>query len=156
MARPLPGVAAAALRAALRWQWGWWALRVARPRLLGRIMGVPKGWPTENPELDEIRDSLFPTAAKRDGVVFDVLVSEPACNTYPLEDVAVPTLLVHAADDTLAPYRCAPTAAARIPGARLVTVDRGGHLYLDHLAELRAATRGFVREAVVHGAPVRS
>jgi pimeloyl-ACP methyl ester carboxylesterase len=36
-------------------------------------------------------------------VAFDALVSEPMWNEFPLEDIAVPTLLVHAADDRLAP-----------------------------------------------------
>ncbi len=81
-------------------------------------------------------------------VAFDAVVSEPASNSFPLEDIRVPTLLVHAADDRLAPYECVPPAAARIPGARLVTIEAGGHLFLDHAADVRQATTAFVRDLV--------
>ena len=73
-------------------------------------------------------------------------MSEPASNTFPLEDIAVPTLLVHAADDRLAPYEHVPVAAARIPNLHLVTIPAGGHLFLQHQAEVRRATTTFVRE----------
>jgi pimeloyl-ACP methyl ester carboxylesterase len=64
------------------------------------------------------------------------------------EDIAVPTLLIHAADDRLAPYEHVPPAAARIPGARLVTIDSGGHLFLRHAHEVRAASTAFIRHVL--------
>jgi pimeloyl-ACP methyl ester carboxylesterase len=69
------------------------------------------------------------------GVVFDSLVSEPASNSFPLEDIGVPTLIVHAPDDPLANYEHAIKAAARIRGAQLVTIGGGGHLFLGHEAD---------------------
>lgn len=45
------------------------------------------------------------------------LPSTPAC----------PTLLLHAADDRIAPVALAHEAAGRIPGARLVELPSGGH-----------------------------
>jgi pimeloyl-ACP methyl ester carboxylesterase len=117
-------------------------------------MGVPKNWDTSGDrDFLAIRDALFPIKPKKLGVAFDALVSEPASNDFPLEDIRVPTLLVHAADDRLAPYDHVPAAAARIPNARLVTIDAGGHLYLRHDARARAATSGFIDD-VIGGAPV--
>jgi pimeloyl-ACP methyl ester carboxylesterase len=55
------------------------------------------------------------------------------------------TLLVHAADDRLAPYEHVPAAASRIPGGRLVTIEAGGHLFLGHAADVRAATSSFIQ-----------
>jgi pimeloyl-ACP methyl ester carboxylesterase len=63
-------------------------------------------------------------------VIFDFFVSNPDVNHYGLEAVKVPTLIVHSRDDPLASYDSARRAAACIPGARLVGVDRGGHLGL--------------------------
>jgi hypothetical protein len=51
-------------------------------------MGVPKGWDARrDPDFLAIRTSLFPVAPKRLGVAFDAVVSEPASNSFPLEDI---------------------------------------------------------------------
>ncbi len=44
--------------------------------------------------------------------------------------VRAPTLIFHAKDDTLQLYRNAEFAASTIPGARLVSFERGGHLLI--------------------------
>jgi len=43
----------------------------------------------------------------------------------------------------------APPAAARIPGARLVTIERGGHLYLGAEARVRREVAGFIRAHIL-------
>jgi hypothetical protein len=52
--------------------------------------------------------------------------------------------LIAALDDPLAPYPFAAKAAARIPRARLVTVERGGHLFLGQDAQIRDEIAAFV------------
>jgi pimeloyl-ACP methyl ester carboxylesterase len=81
------------------------------------------------------------------GAVFDGFVSNLAADRFPLEQLAVPTLVISGRDDPLAPYRFAAQAASRIPGARLVTIERGGHLFLGHDAEVRKAISAFVASA---------
>jgi pimeloyl-ACP methyl ester carboxylesterase len=56
----------------------------------------------------------------------------------------VPTLIVSAADDPWARHPYAVEAAARIPGAELVTIDRGGHLFVGYDAQVRAAIGAFL------------
>ena len=56
----------------------------------------------------------------------------------------VPTLVISSRDDTFAPYRFAAKAAARIPGAKLVSVEGGGHWFMGHDAEVRKAIGAFV------------
>jgi pimeloyl-ACP methyl ester carboxylesterase len=90
-----------------------------------------------------VREHLFPTVPKSVDVAFDALVSEPMWNEFPLEDIAVPTLFVHAADDRLA-QEYVPPASARIPGSHLVTVAAGGHLFLEHQDQVREAVGPFV------------
>ena len=149
MARPLPSVLQPVMRTAIGWQYGWWLLSRYRPKLLARIMGVPKGWDaSHDPDFLAIREALFPIAPKKLGAAFDALVSEPASNSFPLEEIAVSTMLVHAADDRLAPYKYVPVAVARIPHARLATIEAGGHLFLEHAAEVRAAVGSFVAECL--------
>jgi hypothetical protein len=54
-------------------------------------MGVPKEWDTsDDRDFLAIRRSLFPIGEKRFGVTFDAVVSEPASNVFPLEDITVP------------------------------------------------------------------
>jgi pimeloyl-ACP methyl ester carboxylesterase len=148
-ARALPRLLHPLLRAVGGWQRGWWLLKRFGPDRLARIMGAPAGWDTGHDDVFlAVREALFPIAPKRFGLVFDACVSEPASHSFPLEDVAIPTLLVHAEDDPLAPYRSVPAAAVRIPDAQVVTIAQGGHLFLAHQSEVRAAVRAFVERVV--------
>jgi pimeloyl-ACP methyl ester carboxylesterase len=94
--------------------------------------------------LQSIRELLFPFKPRRDGAVFDGFVSNLAADRFPLEELKVPTLVISAKDDPLAPHRFAVEAAGRIPGARLVAIDGGGHLFLGHHAEVGREVTGFV------------
>ena len=58
-----------------------------------------------------------------------------------------PTLVVHAEDDTLSPYRDSRAMAERIPGARFVTVRRGGHTLTQLDAGARRAVEQFLDAA---------
>lgn len=93
-------------------------------------------------------EGLFPIGPRAPGAIFDTLVSELEVDNFPLERLGVPTLMVYAADDALARYGTAPPAAARIPGARLLTMPRGGHLYLGAEARVRREVAGFIRAHV--------
>jgi hypothetical protein len=48
-----------------------------------------------------------------------------------------------------------PPTAARIPGARLVTVQRGGHLYLGAEARVRQEVAAFIRSQLLQRAGPR-
>lgn len=96
-------------------------------------------------ESEAMADFLFPLKPRRDGAVFHGFVSNIAADRFPLEEVAVPTLVINARDDTsFAPYRFAVRAAERIPGAKLASIERGGHWFLGHAAEVRDAIGAFV------------
>jgi pimeloyl-ACP methyl ester carboxylesterase len=49
---------------------------------------------------------------------------------WPLEDMSVPTLILHGTEDKNAPYEAAKNAAARIPDAELVTFEGADHLMI--------------------------
>jgi pimeloyl-ACP methyl ester carboxylesterase len=151
-ARSMPDCLLPMVRAIAGWERGWWLLKRYRPQTLARIMGVPKGWDA-SADIDflAIRQALFPIAPKRLGITFDAVVSEPASNSFPLEDITVPTLFLHAADDRLAPYEHVEPAVQRVPNARLVTIEAGGHLFLEHADEVRAATSTFIGEVTGNG-----
>jgi pimeloyl-ACP methyl ester carboxylesterase len=79
--------------------------------------------------------------------IFDAFVSNADVNDYNLEAIRVPTLIAHTKDDQLASHEASKRAAARIPGARFVSLESGGHLMIgqqkkgrDELARFFAET----------------
>ena len=110
-----------------------WLYRRLLPSIYARMIGVPKGyWPTaeDAATIHRVSALQFPLRPRRLGAVFDGFESNLAADRFPFEELTVPTLIVSAADDPWARHPYAVTAAARIPGAQLVTIDRGGHLFL--------------------------
>jgi pimeloyl-ACP methyl ester carboxylesterase len=140
------------MRAAFRWQRMFWALKFVMPQIFNSLTGVPKGWaPTaaEEKTIGEVAESIFPIKPRHHGAIFDSLVSNPAVNTFPLENVRVLTLIVRAIDDPYSPGATVDSdAARRIPGARLVKINRGGHLFLGQEAQVRRETSAFIELAM--------
>jgi pimeloyl-ACP methyl ester carboxylesterase len=68
--------------------------------------------------------------------------------TYPLEQIAVPVLVVHGTGDRLVPFaQHAKALAARIPGAELLAIESGEHVSIfTHRDEVRARVSRFLRE----------
>jgi pimeloyl-ACP methyl ester carboxylesterase len=127
-----------------------WMLKVfARPALYRQI-GVPAGFPLTAGDarvISDLVDTFFPVALKIHGVDFDAFVSDPDVNNYPLEALTPPTLIVHAKDDPLVSYDAARGAASRIPGARLVSIERGGHLLLGDREDVAREVTAFLAGA---------
>jgi pimeloyl-ACP methyl ester carboxylesterase len=131
-----------------------WAMRLlARSRLEG-MSGTPAGFVPDEREraaLREIVDSLFPVGPRARGTIYDGYIGNLDITNYPFESIAVPTLVVAAEDDTLAPYADSRAMAERIPGARFVSVRRGGHALTQLDAGARRAVAEFIDAA---GRPV--
>jgi pimeloyl-ACP methyl ester carboxylesterase len=127
-----------------------WALRTFAPSTMIRMVAaVPKEFVMTSEDaryVNEFIDSLFPVSAE--GFIFDAFVSNADVNDYNLEAISVPTLIAHTKDDQLASHEASKRAAERIPGARFVSLESGGHLMIgqqkkgrDELATFFAATR---------------
>lgn len=129
-----------------------WLLKSIAPPMIRGLMGVPKGFPKNDEQatfVAEMVDSIFPLERRVDGAIFDAFSSNPEINEYRLEDVGVPTLIIHSMDDPLASYEAAEAAAERIPTATLVTLESGGHLGLGQTATVRSAIAEFLDPAKV-------
>lgn len=121
---------------ALNWiyqrDYRYWAITTAlRQPFLG-IMGVSRDVidrlsPGQRRLTNEVIESMNPVSLRAAGVRFDNLASMPNDR---IAAIRTPTLIVHAKDDTLQPFRHAEFAAAMIPHARLVSFERGGHLLM--------------------------
>jgi pimeloyl-ACP methyl ester carboxylesterase len=64
---------------------------------------------------------------------------------YPLAAIGAPTLVVHARDDGVNPFRFGEYTAQNIAGAHFVALESGGHLLLGHWAGIRRTTNAFLQ-----------
>ena len=122
--------------------------------MFARLMGVPEGFPRSDLDarvIAQMVESIFPIGSRARGATFDAYVANPEIGTYPVETLQIPTLLVHATDDPLASYKAAADAAARIPGAVLISLDSGGHLQLGQTERVRAEVAAFLSAPAQHG-----
>jgi pimeloyl-ACP methyl ester carboxylesterase len=136
-----------------------WAMRLlARSRLEG-MSGTPAGFVPDEREhaaLREIVDGMFPVGPRARGTIYDGYIGNVDIATYPFESITVPTLVVAAEDDTLAPYKDSRAMAERIPGAQFLGVARGGHTLTQLDAGARRAVAEFINAAgppVAHESP---
>jgi pimeloyl-ACP methyl ester carboxylesterase len=125
-----------------------WVLRTFAPSMTVRLVaGLPKGFAISREDarfVTEFIDSLFPVSPE--GVDFDAFVSNAAINGYNLEGISVPTLIVHTTDDQLASHDASQRAATRIPGARFVSLESGGHLMIGQTKIVRDELGDFFAE----------
>jgi pimeloyl-ACP methyl ester carboxylesterase len=71
--------------------------------------------------------------------------TDRAVDNWPLEKIRVPTLIIHGTKDENSDYNLSVKAAARIPGARLATLEGVNHYFpLTRGPEMRAHMREFL------------
>lgn len=77
----------------------------------------------------------------------DIKVSQT--RTYPLQDISVPTLVIHGTEDPLLPFPAhGKKLASEIPGAQLLAVEGGGHgAIFTHRDEVRLKVASFLEDA---------
>jgi len=110
----------------------YWAINKLFKRQLMEIMGandaVIANLTTGQRELvDQVIDYMNPVSLRSAGAAFDNKATMP---NERIAAIRAPTLIFHATDDTLQLYHNAQFAASTIPGARLVSFQRGGHLLM--------------------------
>ena len=113
-------------------------------------MGVAQGFkltPDYQADVAEVMKTILPVNPRSNGALFDMYISNPDINTgYPLKEITVPVLIINAVDDPLALYKNAQSMAERIPGAKLVTIESGGHMLLGHEERVRSDIVQFLEE----------
>ena len=94
--------------------------------------------------------SMLPISKRKDGVVLDASITNPDMarnyDSYVIESLQVPTLILHAKDDKLASYADVEKARNRFPNCTLVSFETGGHLMVGHGDEVKKAVTEFVKE----------
>ncbi|MGE3269358.1 MAG: alpha/beta fold hydrolase [Chloroflexota bacterium] len=151
---PPPGSAVqeAVFESIFRSDYLYWAVNAAAHPFLLSVLGVPaevQGASTGNGQrlIAAATDGMNPISQRRNGIYLDrAIMSTLPPEQFPLEQIMAPTLVVHAQDDSLQPYAHGLNTAGRIPGAQLVSYERGGHLLLLQIEDARQQVAAFIAE----------
>jgi pimeloyl-ACP methyl ester carboxylesterase len=124
----------------------WWAAGKLAPSSLIRFVGVPPELLAHAPHSERERvmaivRSIEPLSQRAAGINVD---SAEVLTELPLERIAAPTLVISARDDLFNTAPAAEYTAARIPGAKLIVYETGGHLLVGRGPEVRGAVRAFL------------
>jgi pimeloyl-ACP methyl ester carboxylesterase len=102
--------------------------------------------------VDRLVAGFQPVTGRMGGLNNEGAAIDPRAR-YELPRIGVPTLVVHARDDGINPFRFGAYTAQQIPGARLLALDAGGHLLIGHWPEVRDTTNAFLRRHAGTAAP---
>lgn len=128
-----------------------WAITTVTEPMLASLLGVSSD--VQESAGDEGRQfiaeflrSMNPISLRSPGITNDratMAVLPP--EDYPLEEITVPTLVVHAEDDGLQSFAHGANTASRIPGAELLSHEHGGHMLVLQRDEVRQRIDAFLK-----------
>jgi pimeloyl-ACP methyl ester carboxylesterase len=138
---PRPAIVATLFKVFLN-DFVFWSMVRVSPQALLAALGVPlevqkQLSPQEVAQLNAFLKSMEPMGARRNGQNLEQHMSE--INAQQIRNIRVPTLVLHAPDDTLVTFEQGEFAANSIPGAQFVSMERGGHLAL--MMDINAGAR---------------
>jgi pimeloyl-ACP methyl ester carboxylesterase len=128
-----------------------WSMVHLSPEGLLVALGVPlevqkQLSPQEVAQLHAFLESIVPMGARRNGQLLEQHMSE--YDAEQIHQIQVPTLVLHARDDTLVSFEQGEFTAKKITGAQFIPIERGGHLALmfNSNAGARAKVLGFLEQ----------
>jgi pimeloyl-ACP methyl ester carboxylesterase len=95
--------------------------------------------------VEGILKDMQPLSARQAGTLNDAVCSQTQLD-LPLENIKMPTLVLHAKDDGLVNYEYGQYTTQHIPGAKFISFETGGHLFVGHLKDFRDYIMGFLAE----------
>ncbi len=108
--------------------------------LMPWVMGMPSSTVKE----------IMPVGARKEGVILDGKLTNPDMernfHDYPIEELKVPTLIVHSEDDDVAGFKKVEAAKHRFPDLTLVTFPDGGHMMKGHSKAIDVALDDFINK----------
>ena len=146
---PAVGPSPFLMNVVLRSDFPFWAMMKVSPSSMLKIVAVPAALvptlqPQDRAQLNATIEKIFPVSQRRLGMLNDAH-NQMSGNAFVLERITTPTLLVSAADDLYKTLPNAQLGAARIPNAKLVSFETGGHLLLGRGSQVWPAVADFIR-----------
>ena len=129
----------------------WLGLQLAEDKMIGTLLAtdpalVAKAAPDEQARVRAILAHILPVSDRAEGFRIDARLVAAAA-PMALETIRAPTLALSLADDRFETLVAARHIAASVPGARLVELPEGGHVWAGHDAEVFADVLSFLGEA---------
>ena len=114
----------------------WTGLHLARDPMVRHVLATPPervaaATEKERARVDDLADRILPVSTRAAGLRDDTRLGK-SLGPYALESIRVPMLVVSARDDAFGTFAGAQYTASRIPGAKFVGFDEGGHLLVGH------------------------
>ncbi len=114
----------------------WTGLHAARDSLIRHVLATPPeqvaaASEAERARVNDMADRILPVSARAAGLRDDTKLGKHL-GPYALESIRSPTLVVSARDDGFGTYAAARYTASRIPGAKFLGFNDGGHLLVGH------------------------
>ncbi|NLZ76192.1 MAG: alpha/beta hydrolase [Erysipelotrichia bacterium] len=110
--------------------------------LISPLMPIMMGMP-----ISTVQD-IQPIAKRKQGVVLDGKFTNPDMernfDDYPIENLSMPILILHAEDDNVASYEKVQAAQHRFNNLTLVIFPTGGHMMIGHGEEIKKAVENFI------------
>jgi 2-hydroxy-6-oxonona-2,4-dienedioate hydrolase len=129
-----------------------WVIAHLLPNLLVRVVGVPPSLVGQvTPEVrKEFVDGFFPASARHVGLAHDIRTTTPIAPDLPIEQLRMPVMLVGTIDD---PYKTGVVvrySAGRLPTAKALILESGGHVLIGQQDRIRQEVQEFLGEHVTH------
>jgi 2-hydroxy-6-oxonona-2,4-dienedioate hydrolase len=99
--------------------------------------------PAEKDWTSEFLQSLHPVSLRRAGIANDNQQSPRDCR---FERISVPTLVIHAVDDSLIDISHGRYTAQNVPGARFLELESGGHILMGQHERVRSEVEAFLKK----------
>jgi 2-hydroxy-6-oxonona-2,4-dienedioate hydrolase len=130
----------------------YWAVTNLFESQLLALLGMPSDVqqalaPEQVDAVTEYLRIMHPISMRAPGIYNDrEALSALPSQTYPLERITAPTLVIHGTLDSLQPFTHAQHTAGSIPGTRLVELEGGGHVPVDHLEQITTEVHSFLAD----------
>jgi len=121
----------------------WSALHLARDQVIQVVLATPpelllSASPQERARVEAMLNNILPVSLRAEGLRSDTAVGKHL-SPSPLESIRTPTLVISARDDRYGTYASAQYTASHIAGAKFIGFEQGGHTWVGHDDEVRAA-----------------
>ena len=129
----------------------WSAMQLARDQVFRHVLATPPelihaASAAEQARVNALAERVLPVSKRARGLGDDTRLGK-GLRPVALETIRVPTLAISARDDGFGTYAGAEYTASRIPGARFIGYDSGGHLLVGRDAAVGDAVVGWLRAA---------